>query len=177
MLGAGVIGLSDTCQFEAGLRCPPLAEFVQGKAFWGDLLAIVGALGAAGYVMIGRNLRAKTPVILYIFIVYGIAALALTGLAIGTGQNLHGFSPKTYLWLILIALGPQLLGHTSVNWALGFLPAAFVAITLLGEPIGSIVLAYVFLEELPSLVKLFGAILILSGIVIASQRGKMPEGE
>ena len=74
-----------------------------------------------------------------------------------------------YIWLILLALVPQLFGHSSFNWALGYLSAAFVSITLLGEPIGSAVLAYILLEETPTLLKIFGAILILAGIYIASR--------
>jgi drug/metabolite transporter (DMT)-like permease len=71
----------------------------------------------------------------------------------------------------LIALLPQLLGHSSFNWALGYVSAALVSVTLLCEPIGAIILAYIFLGEAPSPLKLFGAILILTGITIAS-RGK-----
>jgi drug/metabolite transporter (DMT)-like permease len=64
---------------------------------------------------------------------------------------------------------PQLMGHSSFNWALGYLSAAFVSISLLGEPIGSAVLAYILLDETPTLLKIIGAILILAGIYIASR--------
>ena len=80
----------------------------------------------------------------------------------------------TFLWLLLLAVGPQLIGHSTVNWALGFLPAAFVAITMLGEPIGSILLAYFLLNEIPSLIKIIGAILILGGIILASRQNLAP---
>jgi len=66
---------------------------------------------------------------------------------------------------------PQLLGHTSFNWALRYLSAAFVSISLLGEPIGSSILAYFLFRETPTILKLFGAILILVGIYIASREG------
>jgi len=68
-----------------------------------------------------------------------------------------------------LALVPQLMGHSSFNWALGYLSAAFVSISLLGEPIGSAVLAYILLDETPTLLKIIGAILILAGIYIASR--------
>jgi len=73
---------------------------------------------------------------------------------------------------MLLAIVPQLLGHSTFNWALGFLPAAYVAITLMGEPIGSTVLAYIILKETPTVVKMFGAILILAGIYVASRSEK-----
>lgn len=169
-LGSLVVGVSDSCNIsDLGLTCPPLTEFIQGEAFLGDILALIGAVMAAGYLIIGRNLRAKTALIPYIFIVYGIAALTLVGLAVASGQKLTGYPGEFYLWVGLLALIPQLLGHTTYNWALRYLSAAVVSITLLSEPIGSTVLAYFFLQEAPSILKLFGAILILAGIFIASK--------
>ena len=70
-------------------------------------------------------------------------------------------------WLLLLALVPQLVGHSTYNWALRYLPAAFVAILTLGEPIGSTILAYLILFEKPSIADLIGGILILAGIYLA----------
>jgi drug/metabolite transporter (DMT)-like permease len=70
----------------------------------------------------------------------------------------------------LLALVPQLFGHSTFNWALRYLSAAYVSITLLGEPIGSAILAYFILDEIPSGLMVFGAILILVGIFIASYK-------
>jgi drug/metabolite transporter (DMT)-like permease len=87
-----------------------------------------------------------------------------------------GFPPITYLWFILLALIPQLLGHSTFNWALGYLSTAYVSIALLGEPIGSAILAYIFLHETPGWLKIFGGILILAGIYIASRsENRQPE--
>lgn len=169
-LGTILIGVSDACSTSVGFHCPPLTQFVQGKAFWGDILAVFGAFFGAGYILVGRGIRSKVPLMVYIFVVYGVAAVVLCTFVFGTNQQIIGYSPKIYLWMFLLAVGPQLFGHSTVNWALGFLPAAFVSITLLGEPIGSILLAYVFLNESPGFSKLFGAILILGGIIIASQK-------
>jgi drug/metabolite transporter (DMT)-like permease len=170
LAGGIIVGLSDSCSWEAGnLICPPVADFVRGQAFWGDLLALFGAWMAAGYLLVGRHLRASMSLVPYVFSVYGAAALVLIVIMFASGQRPWGFEPAAYLWLVLLALIPQLLGHSTFNWALGFLPATFVSITLLGEPIGSIILAYFLLDETPAALKLFGAILILAGIFIASQ--------
>ncbi len=169
MAGTVVVGLSDVCTFERTLHCPALSEFFNGQAFWGDILALFGAWAAAGYVLIGRKLRSGLSLLPYIFVVYGMAAVILVGLMVLSGKPIIGFSPDTYLWLVLLALIPQLLGHSIFNWALGFLPAAYVAVTLLGEPIGSTILAYIIMNEVPSAFKLFGAILIFGGILIASR--------
>jgi drug/metabolite transporter (DMT)-like permease len=124
---------------------------------------------AAGYLLIGRRLRGGISLVPYIFVVYGIAAIVLIGLMFASGQSAIGYPPQTYVWLILLALVPQLMGHSSFNWALGYLSAAFVSITLLGEPIGSAVLAYILLDETPTILKIIGAILILAGIFVASR--------
>ena len=91
---------------------------------------------------------------------------------LGSGVQYSGFSGQTYIWLVLLALIPQLMGHSTFNWALGYLPAALVSVSLLGEPIGSTILAYIFLAEAPGIIKVFGAILIFAGIVIASRKEK-----
>ena len=180
LLGGTIIGLSDSCELTLRLRlsggslrpgtisCPPLSEFVQGKAFLGNFLALAGAWAVAGYLMIGRRLRGGMSLIPYIFVVYGIAAIVLLGIMFAAGQSPIGFSPMTYIWILLLALVPQLIGHSTYNWALRYLPAALVSITTLGEPIGSAVLAYFILSEAPTLLTIFGGILILAGIYISS---------
>lgn len=169
LLGGAVIGLSDSCQVENGLVCPPISEFVQGKAFLGNFLALVGAWAVAGYLMIGRKLRTGMSLIPYIFIVYGIAAVVLLGIMFAAGQRLTGYLPLTYIWILLLALVPQLIGHSTYNWALRYMPAALVSITTLGEPIGSAILAYLILGEAPTVMTILGGVLILAGIYLASR--------
>jgi drug/metabolite transporter (DMT)-like permease len=169
LVGGTVVGLSDTCTWEAGrLACPALSEFVHGQAFLGDLLSVSGAMAAAAYLVIGRRLRAKMSLISYVFLVYGMAAVVLVGIMLAAGLSPFGYSPGIYLWFVLLALVPQLIGHSTFNWALGYLSAAYVSITLLGEPIGSTILAFLLLEETPTVLKIAGGILILGGIYVAS---------
>ncbi|MEI7846046.1 MAG: DMT family transporter [Chloroflexota bacterium] len=168
LVGGVIVGISDTCSWQLGLICPPFSTFLHGSAFFGDLLALCGALMAAGYIMIGRRLRSKMSLIPYIFVVYGMAAISLLIILLFSKQQPFGYLPTTYLWLLLLALVPQLIGHSTFNWALRFLPASIVSITLLGEPIGSTILAYILLKESPTLLKIIGAIVILIGIYIAS---------
>jgi drug/metabolite transporter (DMT)-like permease len=170
LAGSALVGLSDACVWSSsGLACPPLADFVRGKAFLGDLLALTGGVMGAGYLLIGRRLRGVISLVPYIFLVYGVAGAVLLVAALGAGIKLVGFPPQAYLWLILLALIPQLLGHSTFNWALRYLSATYVSITLLGEPIGATILAYFLLKETPSILKIIGAILILAGIILASR--------
>lgn len=177
LAGGIVVGISDACQWSsAGLVCPESGEMLRGRAIWGNFLAVSGAVMAAAYVMIGRVLRPRLSLISYIFLVYSVAAVTLIIITAGTQLPVLGYSPQAYLWLALLALFPQLLGHTSFNWALKYLSAAYVSITLLGEPIGTIFLAYFILQERPSLLKLIGAILILFGIYFASRNEATASG-
>lgn len=168
--GTVVIGLSDVCQQASVFACPPLSEFIQGRAFWGDLLALAGAWAGAGYILIGRSLRPRLSLTPYIFLVYGMAGLVLIAMVAVSGQPVLGFSPIIYVFLLLLAVLPQLLGHSSFNWALAHLPASYVSIALLGEPVGATILAAILLGEFPGGLKLGGIALILTGILIATIR-------
>lgn len=170
LLGGTIIGLSDSCQIETGLVCPPISQFVQGQAFWGNFLALAGAWAVAGYLMIGRRLRSDMSLIPYIFMVYGLSAVVLLIIMLVAGQSPLELPPIAYAWIFLLALVPQLIGHSTYNWALRYLPAALVSITTLGEPIGSALLAYFILQETPTLLTIVGGILILAGIFISSKR-------
>jgi len=167
LAGASVVGISDAC---APAGCPAWQSFWRGPAFGGDLLAILGALAFAIYLVAGRALRATVSLTSYIFTTYATAALVL-GLVLWLARlPVTGYGGPAYLWLALLALVPQLVGHSAFNWALKYLPAAFVAVTNLGEPAGSIVLAGLLLGEVPTAAALFGCLLILAGIVLAARQ-------
>ena len=172
LLGGTIIAISDSCTWQAGLTCPSLSSLLQGKSMQGNLLALSGAITVSGYLLIGRRLRAKMSLIPYIFMVYSMAALVLIAFMLVARQTPFGYPAITYLWLLLLALIPQIIGHSTYNWTLRFLPATLVAILTLGEPIGSTILAYFILQESPGFIKLSGAFLILSGIFIATRSQK-----
>lgn len=174
LVGGVIVSVSDTCSWGAsGLSCPPLSAFVHGRTFWGDLLALIGAWAVAGYLIIGRRLRVRVSLLSYIFVVYGMAAVVLVVVVLFAGLPFFGYSSFTYWMFLGLALVPQLLGHTTYNYALAYLSAAYVSVAALGEPVGSSILAYFLLAETPSALKLVGALLILAGIYIAS-RGPAP---
>jgi drug/metabolite transporter (DMT)-like permease len=122
-----------------------------------------------GYLIIGRKLRANISLVPYIFMVYGFAAVILIVIMFASGSSPFGYAPKTYGWIFLLAAIPQLIGHSTYNWALKYMPAALVAVTTLGEPIGSAILAFFILNETPGLAVMIGGVFILSGIYLASR--------
>jgi drug/metabolite transporter (DMT)-like permease len=176
LAGGTVVGLSDACTWQGSLIACQSVTFFGGTAFLGDFLALAGAWMAAGYMLVGRKLRAKMDLIPYIFVVYGMAAVLLIVFMFGLRESPLGFPPITYLWLILLALVPQLLGHSIFNWSLKYIPASLVSVTLLGEPVGSTILAYFLLQQQPGWVKIGGALLILAGIWMATRGGDKKQG-
>jgi len=172
LIGGTIVGLSDACVLHNGIQCQELSQILQGRAMWGNFLALIGAWAVTGYLIIGRKLRAKMSLIPYVFVVYGISAIGLIIVMLAAGQTPLGLPAQTYLWIFLLALIPQIIGHSTLNWALAYLPAAFVAVTTLGEPVGSAILAFFLLQETPSVVMIAGGILILFGIYLVSRNNK-----
>ena len=140
------------------------------EAWMGDGFALLGALAASGYLLVGRKMRKDQDLLSYIFPVYSTAGLILILFALIFQKPFLGYSSTTYLYLFLLALIPQLIGHTTFNWALKYLPASVVAIAILGEPIGSTILAYFILGEGLTFWKIIGGISIFSGILIALKK-------
>ncbi len=167
LIGGTLIALSGACTWDQGISCAKIDQVLAGHGVRGDLLALAGAWAITGYLMIGRRLRARIELIPYIFLVYSAAAISLLIVLWILRVPVLGFTPITYVWLVLLALVPQLIGHSTYNWALRFLPAAIVAVTTLGEPIGSATLAYFLLHEQPTIMILVGGALVLAGIYIA----------
>ena len=156
VLGSGLISYGDM-----SLSKEPLM---------GDGLALLGGIAASGYLLVGRKMRKDQDLLSYIFPVYSTAGLILVLFALIFQESFWGYASSTYLYLFLLALVPQLMGHTTFNWALKYLPATAVAVAILGEPIGSTILAHFILGEGLTLWKVIGGISIFSGILIALKK-------
>ena len=164
LVGSILIGISDSSGPHAG------------NALFGNLLALLGAISGSGYFLIGRILRPRMTLLSYIWLVYSSAAVfLLLAVAVrvltapgGAQIALLGYPPLVYLLFAGLAIGPQLLGHTSFNWALRYLSATFVTVSILGEPIGSALLALALFGEQFAPLQLAGFAVLLGGIVVAT---------
>jgi drug/metabolite transporter (DMT)-like permease len=134
----------------------------------GNLLALGGAACAAGYLMAGRRVRPRLSLLSYIYVIYGIAAVLLLAVMLVTGQTFAGYKWQAYLFIGLLGLGPQLIGHTSFNWALRYVPAPTVAMAVLGEPVGTTILAWLILRQAPTAFEAIGGAVICAGIYLAA---------
>lgn len=183
VLGALVVGLADVpggahgvwAALTGGARdSGSSAQGVgQSRALLGDALAMLGAVTAACYYLIGRRVRRTLSLWPYVGLVYGAAFVGCVILALATGATLGAQPPRELAIFAGLALGPMLLGHTGMNWALGHLPAYVVNLTTLGEPVGATLLAALLpgIAEVPGWGTLAGGVLILGGVLLAARRG------
>lgn len=153
--------------------------FAMGKldktSLLGDLFATIGAIAVAVYFLAGSFLRKNINTFQYITLVYGFSAIFTLIFAILSGERFTGYRPISYFYMLLLALIPQLLGHTSFNWALKHLKANAVAISTLGEPIGASILAYIFFGQTVGFLKLTGMAVVLVSIAVALKNSKKGE--
>lgn len=164
MIGAAVVAAGDSGRL--GGSAP------SGRALLGDGLALVGALTVAIYFVAGRRLRGSYSLWPYVAVVYGAAFVVLTVISAARGVALTGYPPRELLIFAALAAGPMLIGHTGMNYALRYLPAYIVNLTVLGEPVGATILAFVIpsIHEIPGSATLIGGATTLAGIGTAAIR-------
>lgn len=143
-----------------------------GDALLGDGLALAGAIMASGYLIVGSKVRERLDILTYITTVYTVAAAVLIVISLVLAIPFTGYRNSSYLYMVLLAVVPQLIGHTAFNWALKHIKASMVAITILGEPIGATILAYLYFSESVSRFQFFGIVTIFAAILISSRKGK-----
>ena len=161
VLGSGLIAFSDSGGFGMAF---------DKKAFIGDLLALFGAFAVGVYFMVGAGLRKSMDTFQYISLVYGFSAVFTLIFAVLSGEQFFGYRKISYFYMFLLAVVPQLLGHTSFNWALKYLKANAVAISTLGEPVGASILAYIFFGQIIKPLQAVGMVLVLVSIAVAISR-------
>ncbi len=134
------------------------------RALFGDLLALLGGLGSAAYMLIGRRLRATKGLVEYVTPVYAIAALSILLALPLVGQPLAAdVTGASFVFFVLLAAVPMLGGHTLANWCFRYMPAHTVATWILLEPAGAALLAWPLLGEIPSIWVIGGGALVLLG--------------
>jgi len=134
----------------------------------GDMLALASGLFVAIYFIIGRRMRARIGALDYTFIVSAIASMVLLPVCLVGRLSLSGYPLLDWGLFILLALGPGLAGHGILNWALKYVKAPIVAVSILGESVGATILAYLFFREVLQWYQIAGGLLILIGIYIAA---------
>ncbi len=155
VLGGLVIALSD----HGGPASNPML---------GDLLALAGAIAGSAYLLVGRSVRQRSEFWDYVSAVYTVAALTLVALSLALGAPLRGpFAANEWVLILSLAVVPQLIGHTLLNYALRRVSAALVAVSILGEPVGACLLAWLILDEGVGWPQAVGGACVLAGVLLA----------
>lgn len=164
MIGAGIVAMSDAGGLPGGGG--------SSRALLGDGLALVGAVTVALYFVAGRRLRGSYSLWPYVAVVYGAAFVVLVAIAAARSVPLTGYPPRELLIFAALAAGPMLIGHTGMNYALRYLPAYIVNLTVLGEPVGATIIAFLVpsIREVPGGGTIIGGIITLLGIAAAALR-------
>ncbi len=170
LVGSLIVTMGNFCQINGSqLSCSGLGNLSDSRSLFGDFLALIGAFLSAGYLLVGRRLRKTTSLLSYTFTVYAVAAICMAGLMFFRQIPFTGYPPVAYLLFLALAVIPQLLGHSSFNYALRYKSSALVSVALLGEPVGTVILAFFILKETPSPAEIAGGIIILLGIYLVSR--------
>lgn len=157
LVGVALVGLGGFSAIEAG--SDPLL---------GGALALIGSFCFGAYLLIGRQLNNVIPPLLYSFLVFLSAALVTTAVVAGSGTPVTGYSASGYLWVIIVTILAQVIGHLFMNFALQHFTATALAIILQIAVVGSAVIALFLFGEVPSLVQIVGSALVIYGVVVAT---------
>lgn len=145
-----------------------------GSSLRGDLLALAGGAAAAGYLLGTQAARRTLGILEFATITYAIAAALLLVACIGAGAPLSGYSAKTWWAITGIVIGPQIIGHTLINFVLKDIDATTVSVAVMAEPIIAIALAFALFDETPSWLVYPGGAAILAGIYLVSRVRRPP---
>ena len=167
LVGAAAMSLGDPLLAALGLIND--GGGLSGTSTYGNLLALVGAVMAAAYVLAGRSLRQRISLVPYVVVVYLACSAVLLAIAVGQGAPLVDYPRREWLLFLGMAIGPGIFGHTVINWALAHLESGIVSVSLLGEPVGSTLLAVLLLPgEIPTPTTVVGGTVVLFGIYLTA---------
>jgi drug/metabolite transporter (DMT)-like permease len=170
LVGAVVMSLGDPLLAVLGLTGTDAPDVLAGTSTYGNLLAVVGAVMAAAYVLAGRSLRQRVALVPYVVVVYLACSVALLAIALAQDAPLAGYPTSEWVLFLGMAVGPGIFGHTVINWALAHVESGVVSVSLLGEPVGSTVLAMLLLPgEVPSATTVLGGVVVLAGIYVTAR--------
>ncbi len=143
----------------------------------GNALALVGAVSLAGYLLLGRSAqRHGLSLQGYVGVAYAVAAVVLLPLPLLLGHAYIGYGFGSAGWIVALALVPQLIGHTGINFAMKHLDPTKVATATLMEPVGAGLAAWLLFTEVPAVLTVVGAVLVLLGVGFTTRgRGVVAE--
>lgn len=139
---------------------------VSGNALYGDLLALFACGLITGYLLFGQDVRKRISLITYTMVVYSISTICLFLYVLVKGESFGPYPPMTWMWFLLLAIIPNLLGHTLFNWAVKWVSTNVISVAVLFEPIGAALLAYFIFAEKLMATQITGGLIVIIGILL-----------
>lgn len=137
-----------------------------GTAFYGDMLALLGCAFITTYLLFGQDVRQRLSLITYTFIVYAISTIALFFYVLIKGESFGPHPAMDWIWFLLLAIIPNLFGHTLFNWSLRWVSTNVISIAILFEPVGAAIMAYYIFNETLSSAQIVGGTVVIIGIAL-----------
>lgn len=145
---------------------------LDNQALFGDLLALLACALITGYLLFGQSVRKRISLISYTFIVYLISTITLFIYVVVRNEPLYPYTYDNWIYFILLAIFPNLLGHSLFNWALKWISTNVISMAILFEPVGAAILAYIVLKEHLVWTQWLGGFIVLVGLLIFSYKSK-----
>ncbi len=136
------------------------------RAFAGDVLAVIGGICAAIYTAFGERARTELTTTSYTAICYTVCAALLLVVCLLAGVRLHHFNATTWLAILAMTLGPQLLGHSMFSYAMQHISATTVAVLILLEVPGAALISWLWLHQTPPVRQWPGLAVLVVGVVV-----------
>jgi drug/metabolite transporter (DMT)-like permease len=161
LAGSGLVAFGGVNVVEVGTR-----------PFLGASLSMINAVLLSVYLIIGRKLRHKLPFLAYTWVLFAFAALVATAFVILTGNTLLGYSSAGYMWVLVVTVVAQLIGHLPINFTIRHIQATHLSVLLQISVVASAVMAFFYFDEIPTWLQVAGSIVIIAGVSIVSSRKK-----
>lgn len=139
---------------------------ISGSALYGDVLALIACALVTAYLLFGQDVRQRLSLVTYTFVVYGISTITLFFYVLIKGESFGPYPADDWLWFILLAIVPNLLGHTLFNWSIKYVSTNVISIAILFEPVGAAILAFYIFDEYLITTQIIGGIIVIAGIVL-----------
>ena len=137
-----------------------------GNPGLGILMAVISACSASLYIIIGRKVRGDVSFVPYIWLVYSAGALVTLAIIAANGISLIGYDLRGYLWVLLLAILAQILGHGALNFVLRFMSPTTLTMTVQSAPILSAIWAFLIFSEIPTVPQAIGSAILVMGVTI-----------
>ena len=139
---------------------------ISGTALYGDMIALMACALVTAYLLFGQDIRQRLSLVTYTFVVYGVTTITLFFYVLLKGESFGPYPAIDWFWFLLLAIIPNLFGHTLFNWSLKYISTNVISIAILFEPVGASILAFYFFNEYLMPSQIIGGIVVIVGILL-----------